>query len=533
MADEEGNTPIITAAGKGRTDAVKLLLEARGDPKVLNKHGQNAVFYAARHEDAELLKLLMEARCDPCRVDTHGFTAVMSAAATGNLDVLKMLLAARCDAESADTWMGFTPLFFATMGRKVDALDILLRARCDPHKRTSRAIFCESAALVAARFGKAEALKTLLRARSDPEAANISGDTAVMLAVREGHHEAVNLLLRERCDLTARNKDGDTAVSLAAATGAVNALRLLLEARCELDLRTGGDNTALDKASEVMDVQRRAVQWLLHPPAWADGEDVGLPALSSTEALALAYHRPKLAKQLREHAHVQQPKLQGQLRGLTALLPSTFRPSARDSSFIALTCGVPEVARSSGKLYHEVELLSSIEAAQLGWLTTQFDPGTSGWGFSPPKSVGADAEGWAFDAQRAAQWHDKRQTEANMARWRPDDWLGLAIDLDEGIMRISDRDGTWHEEAAYRMNFQKGDRSLYPAVSLDGHFRMHLDAAAWRHRPPSAKYQAWGTGIFEWVLEDARDELMDQSDDSSEESFPSGTKQRPVRHRDP
>ena len=150
---------------------------------------------------------------------------------------------------------------------------------------------------------------------------------------------------------------------MAAATGAVNALRLLLEARCELDLRTGGDNTALDKASEVMDVQRRAVQWLLHPPAWADGEDVGLPALSSTEALALAYHRPKLAKQLREHAHVQQPKLQGQLRGLTALLPSTFRPSARDSSFIALTCGVPEVARSSGKLYHEVELLLGSRSA--------------------------------------------------------------------------------------------------------------------------------------------------------------------------
>ena len=109
---------------------------------------------------------------------------------------------------------------------------------------------------------------------------------------------------------------------MAAATGAVNALRLLLEARCELDLRTGGDNTALDKASEVMDVQRRAVQWLLHPPAWADGEDVGLPALSSTEALALAYHRPKLAKQLRSMLMCNSPSCKDSFVGLQLCCPA-------------------------------------------------------------------------------------------------------------------------------------------------------------------------------------------------------------------
>ena len=43
--------------------------------------------------------------------------------------------------------------------------------------------------------------------------------------------------------------------------------------------------------------------------------------------------------------------------------------------------------------------------------------------------------------------HTLDLSQANMVRWRPDDWLGLAIDLDEGIMRISDRDGTWHKEA--------------------------------------------------------------------------------------
>ncbi|CAE7249830.1 ANK3, partial [Symbiodinium sp. CCMP2592] len=468
MADEDGNTPIIAAAGKGRTGFVKLLLEARGDPRILNKHGQSAVFEAARRRDAESLRLLLEARCDPHSVDEDGFTAIMAAAGTGVVDALNLLLEARCDAESADHLFGFTPVSFAAMGGWVDALEILLRARCDPRKAASRAVFCESAATIAARTGKTEALKTLLRARCDPEAVNITGDTAVMLAVREGHPATLQFLVHEGCNLKARNKDGDTAVSLAAAVGEAGMLQLLLESRCELDLRTAGSKNSVDEASRVMD---KAMQWLLGASSLVDrtdvtlanshgedGQHVGRLTFSSAEALTLAYHRRKLGKQMMDASAL--PVLRGHLRGLTVLLPRNFAPSARDSSFILLTCGVPEVARSSGKLYHEVELLSTTEAAQLGWLTTRFDAGAKTAGFGPPKSVGIDAEGWAFDAQRAAQWHNKRQKEANMDRWRPDDRLGLAIDMDEGTMRISDRDGSWRKEAAYHMSFQKGDRML-------------------------------------------------------------------------
>ena len=58
--------------------------------------------------------------------------------------------------------------------------------------------------------------------------------------------------------------------------------------------------------------------------------------------------------------------------------------------------------------------------------------------------------------------------QANMARWRPDDWLGLAIDLDEGIMRISDRDGTWHEEARSNMRVGMISSSILLHLFLSG-----------------------------------------------------------------
>ncbi|CAE7945130.1 Ank1 [Symbiodinium necroappetens] len=458
MADKAGNTPIITAAGMGHTDVVKLLLEARGDPKILNKHGQSAVFEAAksRGADAELLELLLEARCDPHSVDEDGFTAVMPAAGNGAVDVLKLLLEARCDAESAEYRFGFTPVVFAAMGGSVHVLKILLSARCDPHKPASRAMFCESAATLAAGRGNTEVLRTLLSARCDPEVVNISGHTAAMLAVQEGHPKTLQFLVHEGCDLKARNKDCDTAVSLAKAAGEVGMLRLLLEARCELDPRAAGGKNSVDEASRMTDL---AVEWLLGREDLLGffgrdvgflGQDAGRLTFSSTQALTLAYHRRKLAEMLIFSGAL--PTLRGQLRGLTVLLPKDFVPSKRlgchGGPSNLLTCGVPEVARGSGKLYHEVELLSTVHfAAELGWLTTRFDSGAKTDGFDLPKSVGTDAEGWAFDAQRAAQFHNKRAKEANMDRWHPNDRLGLAIDLDEGTMRISHRDGTWRKEA--------------------------------------------------------------------------------------
>ena len=109
--------------------------------------------------------------------------------------------------------------------------------------------------------------------------------------------------------MKARNKDGDTAVSLAAETGGVQALRLLVEARCELDLRTAGGKTTVDKARGVTEMQTRAVEWLL---GREEGQG-GWLRFSSTEALTLAYHRRRLAAQLRESGVL--PALQGQLCG--------------------------------------------------------------------------------------------------------------------------------------------------------------------------------------------------------------------------
>ena len=195
------------------------------------------------------------------------------------------------------------------------------------------------------------------------------------------------------------------------------------------------------------------------------------------------------------------------LRGLRALRPK----EVPDTASTWITCGVPELARSKGRWYHEVQLQGRFHHPQLGWLTTDFTEGDMNG-----SGVGDDAEGWAFDGERQKRWHaaegqqagrreqqtskhprstlkqlQKRamrepcrqpwprgalamclagapadrdwlpevyvlalycnpQSEAPMHSLQPSASLetgGFALDLDRGTMHLSHQ-GTWHSEAS-------------------------------------------------------------------------------------
>ena len=394
--DKDGVTPIITAAQGGSIDALELLLEVRCDPKIVNKNGCSAISFAAERGHCDMLKLLLKARCSPEIADKDGVTPVMDAAGCAHVDALKLLLEARCDATTVSkhgmtailnavsgealelllqarceanseiAFFGFTPVHLAACRGNVDALEVLLRARGDPQKTASKFGVGFSPAAAAAKGGHTEALKVLLRARCNPLAVDdFRGDTLVMIAAEEGRIDLLEFLLHKGCcDLRTRNKDGDTAVSLAAAAGEVRALRLLLDARCE------PDRTAVEEARGVTAIQTEVVEWMVRLP-----EQESQLVLNSTEALTLAYQRPRLTERLRNLVNVQQPVLQKQLRGLAHLADDPYWDAY----------GVPSLARGSGMFYHEVELLTVGRNQLLGWLTTQFDASIGFCSEFPPR----------------------------------------------------------------------------------------------------------------------------------------------------
>ncbi|CAE7353663.1 RSPRY1 [Symbiodinium natans] len=168
------------------------------------------------------------------------------------------------------------------------------------------------------------------------------------------------------------------------------------------------------------------------------------------------------------------------LVGLTFLRPQQPQPHT-----VWCTCGVPELARSWGKWYYEVQMVNGISNPQIGWLTTEFQPGDRSI-----RGVGDDPYGWAFDGVRGCWWHDGRHP-LKLDSWRLGDVLGFAIDLNEGTMQLCTEGGTVTMPA-------KAHGSLYPAVSTSGLFCMHLSRSAWRLQPPEG-YQDWCRGDLSWA----------------------------------
>jgi ankyrin repeat protein len=68
--DRNGNTPLMTAAGTGFSDAVPLLLSAAFNAQAANGKGETALHFAARRDDAGIVSRLVAAGAAPNARDT-------------------------------------------------------------------------------------------------------------------------------------------------------------------------------------------------------------------------------------------------------------------------------------------------------------------------------------------------------------------------------------------------------------------------------------------------------------------------------
>jgi 26S proteasome non-ATPase regulatory subunit 10 len=127
-ADEEGWTPLHTAASAGQVATAKLLLSLGADANALTAQKRSALHYAASKGQEALARLLLESGAQADARDCLGATPLHRAAATGRTPVIKVLLGdggAQLDPRNND---GATPLLLAAMGGHQTAA-LLLAAR--------------------------------------------------------------------------------------------------------------------------------------------------------------------------------------------------------------------------------------------------------------------------------------------------------------------------------------------------------------------------------------------------------------------
>ena len=89
-----GETPLIVAAMKGKTDIAALLIAKGAKVKTKTKDGQTALIYAARApgDRSEVVKLLIENGADVNAEDNTGMTALAYALKKRDILLFKILM---------------------------------------------------------------------------------------------------------------------------------------------------------------------------------------------------------------------------------------------------------------------------------------------------------------------------------------------------------------------------------------------------------------------------------------------------------
>lgn len=204
--DSMSFTPVHVAAEYGQADALRVLLEACGDPNIPDGYGLLPMYCAAIAGQVETAQVLLEFGSDPDDAgENESGTPLMIAAEKGHAAVVKVLLDANADPNARGFWKR-TPLIrsltkdggddrrFLFDAKTASVVSALLSAGANPNLSDKDGM---TAAHYVASHAGTVVLRLLLSAGADVYATSRFGRTPLHHAQRE----AAGLLLRKINDL--------------------------------------------------------------------------------------------------------------------------------------------------------------------------------------------------------------------------------------------------------------------------------------------------------------------------------------------
>nr|XP_061811567.1 death-associated protein kinase 1-like isoform X1 [Nerophis lumbriciformis] len=243
--NKHGTPPLLTAAGCGNVDIIKVLVRKGAHIHALDKSGANAVYYAARHGHVDTLKFLHANKCPLDVQDKSGETALHVASRYGNVDVVSYLCGIRANPDLCDkeretalhcaAWHGYSAVARA-----------LCRAGCRVDAKNREG---ESALLTASARGFVDIVECLADHRADLETTDKDGHTALHLAVRRCQLEVVRCLLTRGCQTDRQDRHGNVPLHIACKDGNLPVVVALCAARAVLDIPNKYGRTPLHLAA--------------------------------------------------------------------------------------------------------------------------------------------------------------------------------------------------------------------------------------------------------------------------------------------
>jgi ankyrin repeat protein len=189
LQDKNGSTALHRAA-KENTEALKLLLLAKPNLKLVTKQGLSAVETAALFGKRDALNLLITAGA------TYESDLVF-ASALGDVAAIKDQIAKGCDVNIANK-SGFVPLVAAARTGQIEAVRELLGKGAKPDGAGST-----TPLIMAVGWHQEQVAATLLDSHANPNLADVGGLTPLVNAIQVRDSQEVNLLLEKGAKVSA------------------------------------------------------------------------------------------------------------------------------------------------------------------------------------------------------------------------------------------------------------------------------------------------------------------------------------------
>lgn len=251
LAEANGNTALIVAAGHGQEPIVRLLLERGARVDQRGHLGRTALFNAVHSSNTAISQMLLDAGADLFVTDENGCSPVGEAEIWGGKRMQKFI------RQLAQTLSPSTEvdLHLAAADGLLDQVKKHLERGADVNKPDQHGC---TPLMHAARRGQVAVVETLLAAGADPHRVSPKGNHALYDAALGGNPEIVRRLLHAGVDVNVTAAGGLTALMMAALFGKLEAIQCLLDAGADPNLQADNGLTAFDHAKN----SRKTLQFL-------------------------------------------------------------------------------------------------------------------------------------------------------------------------------------------------------------------------------------------------------------------------------
>ena len=226
------STPLIVAAARNQTSAVRVIADAGVDLDAVDYNGKSALMHAAEQGNADIAQCLTDAKASVVLEDTCDRTALDWAIENQHVPVVRVLCEA-CPAMRAA----------AVCAAARSPQSSLLRRLLDSNISIDVPNAQGETPLIAAAWRKA-----LIEHKASLIARDRDDATALQVALRRGHNDTVHVLAE------VLDSNRDTAVFTAVRARDLQTLKLLIDAQVPLDGRDAQGRSLLSLAATMGDL---------------------------------------------------------------------------------------------------------------------------------------------------------------------------------------------------------------------------------------------------------------------------------------